>query len=332
MRILVTGARGFVGLNVTLHLASAGHDVIAADRTPVDRWVQEFLREQDDRIAHIEADLNINGDLARAVPEGPLDAVVHAAIITATTIGVELEHARSIVDTNVGGTIEALEVACERGARRMVYVSSPSAFGEVEATTLIAEQVVPHPESLYGITKLASEMIVKRWETLQPIDTVSVRIAQPYGPGERATTARVRTSPIWEWLQEVDCGGKLPTGPLERSRDWTYVEETARGIAELATSQHLAYDLYHLGTGEEVFVSEVVEELARRFGRVEVDEHPPLDVLNPNIAGPGRPALDPTRFEREFGWKPEVSIRDGMTKYLLWWTNFRARVGVGPNA
>ncbi len=327
MKILVSGARGFVGINVARSLALAGHDVIAVDRSPEDRWVREFLRGLEPRIVQVSADLSMPGALEGALPDSPVDACVHAAVITATTVDVEVKHARDIVDSNVGGTVEMLQTALARGARRFVYVSSPSAFGNADATSLIAEDVGTNPGSLYGITKLASELIVERWGELQPVETVSVRIAQPYGPGERATNARVRTSPIWEWLRDIEKGEPLPTGPQDRSRDWTYVEDTARGIATLATSATLGHNLYHLSTGKDVRIAEVIEAFEAAIGPISIDESPPADALNPNISGEGRQPLDPHRFEGEFGWRPSTGIADGLSRYVTWWTEFKTRIG-----
>ena len=328
MDVLVTGARGFVGLNLVKTLAQRGVTVWAVDRSPVDRWVEAFLADESETVRHIQIDLSQSGALLNALPTSSLDAVVHAAVITATTADVERRHAREIVDVNVGGTIEALETAIATNTNRFVYVSSPSAIGDVESDGPVDESVVPRPTTLYGITKLSSEQIVERWRSLYGLNAVSVRIAQPYGPGERATAARVRTSPVWEWLRDARPGGTLPTGPLDRERDWTYVFDTAEGIARLALAERVPYGLYHLGTGEQVSVEEVFRLLREHIGDLAHDAEPDREVLNPNIAGPGRPPLDVTRFAGDFGWKPGTPFRVGMIQYVRWWSEFREIDGV----
>ncbi|MEZ4569413.1 MAG: NAD(P)-dependent oxidoreductase [Thermomicrobiales bacterium] len=328
MDVLVTGARGFVGMNIARYLATNGATVWAADRSPVDGWIERFLASCSARIHHITADLSTEGELLRTLdPTAELTAVVHAAVVTATTTEVEKRDARGIVDSNVGGTIEALNAAVELGASRFIYVSSPSAIGRVSSADPVDEAVTPRPDSLYGITKLASEQIVDRWTDLFELEAASVRIAQPYGPGERATSARIRTSPIWEWLRDAEPGAVLPTGPLERARDWTYVEDTAEGIGRLVTADRLSTNLYHLGTGKQARVADVFDALNARIGGLGYDEDPAPDALNPNIAGPGRPPLDVRRFESEFSWKPATSIQDGMSRYLDWWAGFQDESG-----
>lgn len=326
MNVLVTGGRGFVGLNIARTLAEHGASVWIADRGPVDRWVETFL-ENASSIRHLTVDLSVNGQLDDALTGVMLDAVVHAAVVTATTETVEREQARDIIDSNVGGTIEALDVAAGRGARRFIYVSSPSAIGDVPSDGPVAEDVIPKPGSLYGITKLASEQIVSRWADIHELETASVRIAQPYGPGERATTSRIRTSPIWEWLRDAGRGEPLPTGPLDRARDWTFVEDTAGGVARMVTADSLPHRLYHLGTGSDVTVADVLRALESRYGALDHDLDPPADALNPNISGPGRSPLDVRRFAGDFDWQPRTTIADGMQHYFDWWEGFRRRVG-----
>lgn len=320
MGIVVTGAQGFVGLNVTRVLAEAGATVYAIGRREPDAWVRRYLAPVSGQVEHRVADLAQPGQLARALADADVDAVVHAAVVTATTPEVEREQAAWIVAVNTGGTVEALELARAKRVRRFVYVSSPSAIGPLPTGDApVDESVSPQPETIYGITKLASEGLTRRYGQVHELSAVSVRIAQPYGPGERATPSRPRTSPIYEWLRDAARGLRLPTGPLDRARDWTYIDDTARGIAALATADALQHDLYHLSYGRQVTVGQVIELLRGRFPRLDVDEAPPAGLLNPNIAGPNRPPLDPARFAAELGWSPATGIEAGMTRYMDWW-------------
>ena len=321
MGVLVTGAHGFVGLNVVRTLAESGVRVFALGRREPDAWVRRFLAGVEDQVDHRIADLTQPGQLARALTHHDVNAVVHAAVVTATTPEVEREQAAWIVAVNTAGTVEALELAVAKGARRFVYVSSPSALGTIlPEGGPVDEHVVPRPESIYGITKLASEGLTHRYGQMHDLSTVSVRIAQPYGPGERPTPSRLRTSPIYEWLRDASRGLRLPTGPLGRARDWTYIDETARGIATLAVAEELPHDLYHLSYGQAVTVGEVIELLRGRYPQLTIDEQPAPGTLNPNIAGPNRPPLDSTRFAADFGWSPQVTIEEGMRAYLDWWS------------
>lgn len=309
-------------MNVARSLARREIRVWIADRGPRDSWIDDFFADCAAFVEHLHVDLSNRGELSDVLPADALDAVVHAAVITATTEEVERRDARDIVDSNVGGTIEALQTAVARGASRFIYVSSPSAIGDAPAGEPIDEAVVPRPTSLYGITKRASEQIVERWADLHGLEAASVRIAQPYGPGERATGSRVRTSPIWEWLEAATAGKELVTGPIERARDWTYVEDTAEGITRMLLAERLPQRLYHLGAGVQATIGEVISALESAYGPLNTNENPSAPDLNPNISGTGRPPLDANRFARDFNWKPATAIADGMNQYITWWTEY----------
>lgn len=320
MAIVVTGAHGFVGLNVVRTLAESGVDVIAIGRNEPDRWVTEFLNDVSEQVTYRRADLSQPGSLQSAVRDHEVDAIVHAAVVTATLPQTERDEALRIVSVNIGGTMEALDLARTKNLRRFVYVSSPSAIGDVGSDTLMDERVSKRPNSLYGITKDASEELARRYGEIHGFSVVSVRIAQPYGPGERATTSRLRTSPIYEWLLAAEGGKPLITGPLDRGRDWTYIDDTANVIATLSEADVLQYDLYHVGLGESVSIGSVIDEVRKVYPDIEINDDPNYPELNPNISGSAqRRPLDTSRFRAEFEWSPETGIEEGMRRYLTWW-------------
>lgn len=324
MTIVVTGAHGFVGLNVVHALAVSGADVVAVGRNDPDHWVTNFLGDVSEQVTYARADLSQPGALQSAVGKREIDCVVHAAVVTATLAQTERDEAPRIVSVNIGGTMEALDLARTSNARRFVYVSSPSAIGNVAADTSMDESVAKHPNSLYGITKDASEELVRRYAEIHGLSAVSVRIAQPYGPGERATSSRLRTSPIYEWLLAAEAGQPLITGPLERERDWTYIDDTANAIATLIEADTLQHDLYHLGLGESIRISSVIDEIRAAYPNIETNDDPVHPDLNPNISGSTqRKPLDTSRFGSEFEWAPETGIAEGMQRYLGWWRELR---------
>lgn len=321
--IVVTGAHGFVGLNVVRTLAVAGAEVIAIGRNEPDRWVTAFLRDVSEQVTYARADLSQPGSLQFAVGDREVDAVVHAAVVTATVPQTEREEALRIVSVNIGGTMEALDLVRTKNVQRFVYVSSPSAIGDAIPDVVMDESVLKHPASLYGITKDASEELARRFGEIHDLSVVSVRIAQPYGPGERATSSRLRTSPIYEWLLSAEGGDPLITGSLDRGRDWTYIDDTANAIATCSEADALQHDLYHLGLGESVSIGSVVDEIRKVYPGIEINDDPNHPELNPNISGSAqRRPLDTSRFRAEFGWAPETGIAEGMTRYLAWWREF----------
>lgn len=325
MHILVTGGLGFVGINLVRALAEAGDRVICADRGAVDAAARAFLAPVAGRIIHVAADLAERGALAAAVTAsvaGPIEAVVHAAAVTATTLEVERDDAGLLVATNIGGTMEALELAVAHRCRRFLYVSSPAAIGPVPDVLAPLDESVPTaPVALYGLTKLTSEGLCRRYGTLTSLSTIAARIAQPYGPLERRTATRARTSPIYEWVTDARAGRTLPTGDPTVARDWTHIADTVRGLTLLLRADAPRHDLYNVGVGRTFAIAEIITALRRAFPALQTREALPYGdrTLNPNITtGSVRGPLTITRLRDEFAFAPQYDIAAGMAQYLAW--------------
>jgi nucleoside-diphosphate-sugar epimerase len=324
MPVLVTGGLGFVGINLVLALADEGETVVCADLGPPDEAARRFLAPVADRVVHVVADLTARGALAAAVAECgvALDGVIHAAALTATTLAVERDSAGLLVATNIGGTMEALGLAAAQRCRRFVYVSSPSALGPVADVQAPLDESYPAaPVALYGQTKLASEQLCRRYAALTGLSIVAVRIAQPYGPMERRTSTRVRTSPIHEWVAAALAGEELLVGDPSVARDWTAIEDTARGILLAFRTENPRHDLYHLGVGRTFAVGAIIDALREDFPalRIRTDISPEDEELNPNIApGAVRGALTIDRIRDDLGYVPQFDLASGLARYLAW--------------
>jgi UDP-glucose 4-epimerase len=177
------------------------------------------------------------------------------------------------------------------------------------------------PVALYGQTKLASEGLGRRYGALTGLSVVAVRIAQPYGPMERRTSTRVRTSPVHEWVAAALAGEELVVGDPAVARDWTAVEDTARGLMLALRAEAPRHALYHLGVGRLVAVGAIVEALRAVFPdlRMRNDISPNDPALNPNIApGAVRGALVIDRIREDLGFVPQHEIGEGLARYLAW--------------
>jgi nucleoside-diphosphate-sugar epimerase len=324
MPVLVTGGLGFVGINLVRALAGEGETVVCADLHPPDAAARRFLAPVADRVVHVAADLTVRGALAAAVAESgvAIDGVIHAAALTATTLAVERDAAGLLVATNIGGTMEALELAAARRCRRVVCISSPSALGPVADVRAPLDEGYPAaPVALYGQTKLASESICRRYAALTGLSVVAVRIAQPYGPMERRTSTRVRTSPVHEWVAAALAGEALVAGDPAVARDWTAIDDTVRGVLLALRAAAPRHDLYHLGVGQLFSVGEVLDALREHFPglRVRYDISSDDPALNPNIApGAVRGPLAIDRIRDDLGFAPQHDLASGLARYLGW--------------
>ena len=186
MATLVTGGTGFVGANIVRQLARAGHRVVSYDLAPEDPLVDHFVRDCADGITFVQGDILDEGAVARIGADFSIDKIVHAAVYTVNQTGLEIERSKAIADINFTGTVNLLELARTLRVGRFVYVSSGAAYGmAADNDQTFNEEMPAAPNTLYGITKYASELLTRRYGELHGISTASVRLSTPYGPMER---------------------------------------------------------------------------------------------------------------------------------------------------
>ena len=299
MRILVTGGAGFIGSHVVDAFLGAGHEVSVVDNLatgnpawlagkPVRlhaldlrsaRLAEVFERERPEVVAHLAAQAAVS----RSVVDPAFDASV-----------------------NVMGGLHLLECCRRAGVRRVIYSSSGGAgYGETE--------VVPTPESHgsapaspYGVAKVAMEHYTDALGAIHGWSAVSLRYANVYGPrqnpeGEAGVVAIFCTRLLRGQICTI-------TGDGKQTRDYTYVGDVA--AANLAALQRPdVRGHFNIGTGVETSVVDLYERLVRAAG---ADAAP--------VHAPGRPGeqrrscLDPSRAARELGWRPTVSLDEGLAR------------------
>lgn len=315
-RVLVTGAAGFVTLNVVRALAARGHEVVAFDRRPPDDAARSYAGSA---VRWVVGDVREADVLGRAFKTSAAEVVVHGAAVTATTPEWERERAADVLGVNVLGTINTLGAAHAAGVRRAIVVSSASAIGPRESgESFIPEGAPAAPRDLYGISKRTLEMVAERLAALHSLPVVSVRLSQPYGPMERPSPDRAALSPIAEWITAAQEGRFLTTPSLEITKDWIYVDDVAEAFARLVEARELRHTLYNLGLGESVSVGQVMEHIRRAWPRIEVSVMPNWRP-NPNLAGDRlRPPLAMTRLAEDVGFRPQFSIERGIARYAGW--------------
>ena len=182
MATLVTGGAGFIGANTVLELARRGHQVVSLDIEPVNDLVLRNLEPWAERVTWLQGDV-LNTELIQRIGSGhDIEHVIHTAAY-APYGSLEKTDWGRVIDINVTGTKNLLELAREVRAERFVYVSSTGVYqGTDPRLQPLAEDLPLRPTSLYGITKYAGESLTRRYGELFDVSTVGVRLAQNWGP------------------------------------------------------------------------------------------------------------------------------------------------------
>jgi len=319
MAILVTGAAGFVALNVVEHLLSAGRDVVGLDRIPLPPRAARDFAALPGRFTLIGGSILSAADLSRALTIAPVEAVIHCAVITAGAAR-EKSDPETIVAVNIQGAVGALMAAARRGVKRFVYPSSGSIYGHAAKGVAVIDEdaLTPSPVMLYGLTKRAAETILPRVAETQGVRFTAARLGSVYGPWEYATGVRDTLSPMWQSLQCARSGREAVLGPPWRG-DYIYARDVAAGLVTIADAPSLSRSIYNLGSGRAVNAEDWCQALAslvagfrwRRAGAgeaYEVESHTGFD----------RGAFDIARITAETGFHPRFDLATAATDYLAW--------------
>jgi len=318
MAILVTGAAGFVGLNVVEHLLRAGRSVVGLDRIDLPARARRLFATLPGRLVLIGGSVLSGADLARALTIAKVDAVIHCAVITA---GAAREQAdpEGIVAVNVQGAVAALTAAARRGVKRFVYTSSQSVYGAaLDAVEVADEAMTPRlPLLLYGRTKLACEDLLPRIAASQRVGFVAARLASVYGPWEYATGVRDTLSPMLGGVEAARRGEEAVLNAPGRV-DFVYAPDVAAALVRLADRQSPDHGFYNVGSGRARSAAEWCAALAAcrpgfRWRLAGAGEE--ANVVSWSAGD--RAALAIGRIGEEFGWRPR-QFEETASDYLAW--------------
>lgn len=309
MRVVVTGARGFVGRHVVAALAARGVEVVALERSPSPLPARGIVEE---RIASSADD---EATLARALAGS--HALVHLAALVHGT-GSPGDYARS----NRDYTLRLARAAAVAGVARFVFLSTIKVHGD-SAPSALSELSPLAPPDAYAESKLQAERGLRELAAARAasFSLVSLRSPLVYGPGVRANFARL--------LQAVARRRPLPFGAIANRRSLIYVENLADALSALALARVIGASTYVVCDGEDLSTPELVRRLSLALDVAPrlLDVPEPLLVAGLTLFGKralvprllGSLAIDPSCLRRELGWSPPVSVEEGLLRTARWY-------------
>ena len=318
MATLVTGGVGFVGASIVKELATRGHDVVSYDVLPADALMEHFLGDLAERVTFIVGDILDTARLDELRRAHSIDKIVHAAVFTVNRADRETARSKEILDINLTGTGNLLELAREIGVQRFVYISSGAAYGLCrDPDQTYNEDDHPQPGNLYGITKLASEQLTRRYGELHGFSAASLRVSTPYGPMERITGHRDNMSTPYQWTGAMLRGEPIALDTTDYGRDYTYVLDTGSAIAAVVDAPELPHDLYNITNGAPVTGAQIQRTLAELFPATQIVETEAAEPAG-SSPGPTRGPLSGYRLWHDLGWVPQYDLAAGLTDYVRW--------------
>lgn len=319
MAILVTGAAGFVALNVVEHLLQAGRDVVGLDQIPLpERAAREFAALPG-HLMMIQGSILSSADIVRALAAMPIEAVIHCAVITAGTKR-ETEDPETIIAVNIQGAVATLVTAARHGVKRFIYPSSGAVYGASAATVdLMHEDLLrPAPVNLYGLTKFAAELILPRVAETQFVSFTAARLGVVYGPWEYATGVRDTLSPMLQTLDLADAGTEAVLGPPWRG-DYTLSRDIAAGLVALADQPTTPRTVYNLATGHGTTAEHWCQALAAQRPEFRWRRAAPGEPWNvESHTGFDRGAMDISNITTDTPYRPAFDFNSAARHMLAW--------------
>ncbi len=311
MKWLITGGLGFVGVNLVGSLVALGHECRLLDNfstgseEDLGRMLDgEGLRDQAGTRLEI-----VSGDVrdADCVSESAAgcQAIVHLAAHTNVIDSVELP--THCFETNAMGTLNVLEAARQNGIQSVIIASSNAAAGEV--TPPVHEDVVPHPISPYGASKLAGEALASGYAGAYGLRAISLRFANVYGPYSlhKGSVVALFMKRLLKGEPLVLYDGGRPT------RDYIHVSDIVQAI-EKAAERGTPGQVYQIATGVETSTSQLVDVLRKATGRDIVTQDAPA-----RAGEISRNFSDISKARTELAFEPSVELREGVAALWPWY-------------
>jgi UDP-glucose 4-epimerase len=304
-RIVVTGGAGFVGSNITRRLLDDGYQVVVLD---------DFYTGDESNLPSLHPRLEVvrgsvtDFDLVREVIKGAA-VVIHEA---ARNIIVSTRNPREDYEVNIGGTLNVLLAVRETGARRMVYASSASVYGNPRYLP-INEDDATNMLSPYAVSKFAGENYCRAFYESYNLSTAVVRYSNVYGIAQRPDNPYCGV--IAKFFESA-MKGEPPRihGDGEQTRDFTYIDDVVEATLMAAFAPKAEGQVYNVGTGRET----TINQLARAIIEVTGAQVQPQYVDRRDIDNIRRRVVNIEKIRRELRWVPSVTIEQGLRRTYQW--------------
>ncbi len=343
MKLLVTGGAGFIGSAVVRQAIKAGHSVVNLDALTYAACLENLAEVADSaNYAFEQADIRDRAALDRVFAAHKPDAVMHLA--AESHVDRSIDGPGDFIETNITGTYNMLEAARKYWADqgkpetfRFHHISTDEVYGSLpnDPAVLFTEETGYDPRSPYSASKASSDHLVRAWAETYGLPVVLTNCSNNYGPYHFPE----KLIPVV--ILNALAGKDLPIyGDGSNIRDWLYVEDHADALLLVVQKGALGRS-YNIGGENERTNLELVKTLCaildakcpKQGGGSYADQ---ITFVTDRPGHDARYAIDPTRIRDELGWRPSVTVEEGLEKtvqwYLdneSWWKPLQERHGVG---
>ena len=304
MRILITGGAGFIGSALARRLIDEGHTVAVVDNLSTGKQANVPLEAE-----FVEYDLT-RADCLDHLPSGKFDAVCHLAAQTSGPASIEMPYYD--LQANAASTLLLSRWCLQNKIPRFLYASSMVVYGN-NLPSPAFEDAICEPISYYGVSKLASEHLL-RLAALEGLSVTSFRMFSVYGPGQNL--GNLKQGMVSIFLAYLLRGDEIPvTGSLERFRDFIYIDDVVDAWVRALNQPRTSSDVYNIGTGKPTTIREL---LAALVTAMDLPSNYPVKELSGSAFDQFGLFADVSRAAAELNWKPNIKLSDGLRRMVDW--------------
>ncbi|MDF7826695.1 NAD-dependent epimerase/dehydratase family protein [Pontiellaceae bacterium B12227] len=312
MKILVTGAAGFIGSYVAHALLDDGHEVIGIDNFN-DYYSVALKEARHARLETRDGYIGLRGDLADYdfmaslfKAHGP-DRVCHLA--AQAGVRYSLENPQAYEQSNLAGHLNVLECCRHFDVSRLVYASSSSVYGGNKKVPFSEADHVDNPVSFYAATKKANELMAHAYTHLYGFQTIGLRFFTVYGPWGRPDMA------YWLFSAAMLQGKSIKVfNHGDMKRDFTYIDDIVQGVKSALFSAGLdPYEIFNLGNNQPELLMDMIQHLGDALGI-----KPGMDMLPMQPGDVPITYADISKAQAKLGYQPTTGLKDGLGHFVEW--------------
>ena len=334
MKLLVTGAAGFIGFHTCLKLVSQGHEVYGIDnindyydpKLKFDRLNELGLSEAESKLFKNE----VQSAKFNSLRFSRIDLVDHESIDNlfkqeqfevvcnlAAQAGVRysIENPKAYIDSNISGFLNILEGCRNHKVKHLVYASSSSVYGENKKVPFETTDNVDHPISLYAATKKSNELMAHTYGHLYGFKTTGLRFFTVYGPWGRPDMA------YYIFAEAISNNRPIKVfNNGEMERDFTYIDDIVNGVTKIIeknidSREH--YKIYNIGNNKTESLQNFITTIEKAIGKKAIKEMYPMQQ-----GDVPRTFADIDKLIDDIGYKPSTSINNGLEKFINWYKKY----------
>jgi UDP-glucuronate 4-epimerase len=317
MKVLITGAAGFIGSHLCERLLAQGWVVLGVDN--FDNFYDPQIKRRNigaclknKNFQLIEADIRDIAAMDNAVGSD-IEIIVHLA--ARAGVRPSIEQPMLYADVNVNGTMVLLEAAKKHNVTKFIFGSSSSVYGNNEKVPFSEDDNVDFPISPYAATKKAGELICHTYHHLYGIHITCLRFFTVYGPRQRPDLA------IHKFAKLTEQGKPIPVyGDGTMMRDFTYIDDIINGtVAAMERcslrlrSGQAGFNIYNLGESRPISVNDLIAEIEKALGKKAIKEY-----LAQQPGDVERTYADVAKAAKDLGYNPSTTIQTGLANFVAW--------------